>query len=138
VSHEVRTPITAVLGYADLLGAGIGGPLTEEQRSYVERLRRARGTCSASSRPCWTCRASTPTPPPPSGRRRVGDVVRPRSRWWSRRRASGPGAVADLRTQAEGLSYWGDEARVRQILVNLLANAVKFAQPRDGAPAGSR
>lgn len=39
MSHELRTPINATLGYAELLDAEIGGPLTEQQRSYMTRIR---------------------------------------------------------------------------------------------------
>ncbi|HEU4560230.1 MAG TPA: PAS domain S-box protein, partial [Longimicrobium sp.] len=39
MSHELRTPINAVLGYTDLLEMGIAGPVTPEQRGYLERVR---------------------------------------------------------------------------------------------------
>ncbi|MGB9724675.1 MAG: ATP-binding protein [Chloroflexia bacterium] len=39
VSHDLRSPLTTVRGYADLVG--MLGPLTEEQRGAVERIRRA-------------------------------------------------------------------------------------------------
>ena len=72
----------------------------------------------------------------PPSRRSAGWATssRPCSRSWSPGASTGLEMVEDLRTQAEGLSHWGDEARVRQILVNLLAKAVKWAEPRDGAP----
>jgi PAS domain S-box-containing protein len=40
VSHEMRTPINAVLGYADLLDLELQGPLTDGQREYLTRIRR--------------------------------------------------------------------------------------------------
>lgn len=43
LSYQLSTPINAVLGYGDLLLAGAGGALREEQRQYVRRI-------SASSR----------------------------------------------------------------------------------------
>ena len=39
VSHELRSPLSAVRGYADLLLRERRGPLNDEQRRYVERIR---------------------------------------------------------------------------------------------------
>lgn len=41
VSHELRSPLAGITGYADLLLRGRRGPLTDDQRAYVERIRDA-------------------------------------------------------------------------------------------------
>jgi signal transduction histidine kinase len=39
MSHELRTPLNAIIGYADLLDLDVHGGLTEAQRRDVERIR---------------------------------------------------------------------------------------------------
>ena len=39
MSHEMRTPLNAILGYADLLDMELDGELAEGQRQQVERIR---------------------------------------------------------------------------------------------------
>ena len=39
MSHEMRTPLNAVLGYAELLDLELDGPLTVGQRQQIERIR---------------------------------------------------------------------------------------------------
>lgn len=39
VSHELRTPLTSIIGYSEMLTAGIAGDLSEEQHAFVETIR---------------------------------------------------------------------------------------------------
>jgi signal transduction histidine kinase len=43
MSHELRTPLNAIAGYVDLLEAGVEGPVSEGQRRYLDRVKRAQG-----------------------------------------------------------------------------------------------
>ncbi len=38
VSHELRTPLTAIRGYSNLLLAGAAGPLSEQQKSFLQTV----------------------------------------------------------------------------------------------------
>lgn len=41
LTHELRSPLAGMMGYADLLLRGSRGELTDDQRAYVERIRQA-------------------------------------------------------------------------------------------------
>jgi signal transduction histidine kinase len=38
VSHELRTPLTSVIGYSEMLLAGLAGDLNEEQKDYLKTI----------------------------------------------------------------------------------------------------
>jgi PAS domain S-box-containing protein len=40
VSHDLRTPLTSIVGYAEFLEDQIGGPLTPDQQGYVTQIMR--------------------------------------------------------------------------------------------------
>jgi PAS domain S-box-containing protein len=128
VSHELRSPLTTMLGYIDLLQRGVGGP--ERQQSYIEKLQRSGGhLLEIINDVLDISRAESGRLPIDASAHSIGEVI--------------DAALADVdpQVQAAGVSlldavsgaaadlpYWADEARVRQILVNLLTNAIKFTE----------
>ncbi|MBA3889937.1 MAG: CHASE3 domain-containing protein [Gemmatimonadaceae bacterium] len=128
MSHELRTPLNAVLGYVDLLDAEIAGPLTAGQRDYIERVRTSgRHLIGLIAEVLDLAKVEAGQMDVRTDRVRVApglgaaiELVRPLAD--TRRITLGDRCAPDV-------EYCGDEDRVRQILINLISNAVKFTEP---------
>ena len=49
ISYELRTPLTNIIGFSELLGTPQIGPLNDKQREYLGDIRCRRRRCSPSS-----------------------------------------------------------------------------------------
>jgi two-component system, sensor histidine kinase and response regulator len=124
MSHEIREPMNGVIGMTRLL---LDTPLSEEQRGYVEAVHDAgqslltiindildlsRMEAGALELDCVDFDLKAVL-------ERALAIVEPRAR------AKGVAAVLDLAPDLPAMLR-GDPGRLRQILLNLLGNAVKF------------
>ncbi|MDB4881684.1 MAG: sensor protein, partial [Gemmatimonadetes bacterium] len=136
ISHEIRTPLNAILGYHELLDIEIDGPLTLGQRSHLERARAAgRHLLGLVTEVLDFSRVDAERVPMKHATFRVGNAVRGALELTAPQTRAARLVISDAVSGfAAGLVAWGDEPRVRQILTNLLANAVKFTLPRGDEP----
>lgn len=125
VSHELRTPLTAIVGYSEVLETEAMGPLNEQQQKSVERIRvsaahlrelisdlldfqrREADSLAAQIAPAEACEIA----------REALSIVR----------GLAVGRL-DLRQDLEDheIPLETDPGKLRQVLVNLLGNAIKF------------
>jgi signal transduction histidine kinase len=126
VSHELRTPLNAVLGHLQILDMEIHGPLGDAQRDAVRRIDRAsrhlRGlieeVLSFERLEAGRVELRTEEVDPCALARDVAAVIEPLAHEKALAvHVRCNGGVPPLRT---------DPDRVRQILINLAGNAVKF------------
>lgn len=129
LSHELRTPLNVIVGSIALLGRRT--PESDAERAHLERLERnSRHLLSIIDDLLELSKIE-------SGRMNLSAAVQPVG-------AAIEDALSDIEAHAvqagltvtnavsgaaAELPYWGDPGRVRQILVNLLTNAVKFTPP---------
>jgi PAS domain S-box-containing protein len=125
MSHELRTPLTALTGYGELLAEEIVGPLTDQQADVVERMRSVTHHLGVVIDEILTfsnleAGREIVRPVPVDLQELVRSavaVVEPIARH------KGIAFSTDI---AEGLTLVTDPDKVRQILVNLIGNAIKF------------
>lgn len=132
MSHELRTPLNAIAGYAELLEMGMRGPVTEQQRQAIERIRRSQQHLLGIVNDILTL-AKTETGRIPLHLERidVNDLL-DRVHFLMEPMFTESGAQYSFERCDPPIRVVADADRVQQVMVNLLSNAVKFS--RGGAP----
>jgi signal transduction histidine kinase len=128
LSHELRTPLTALEGYGELLEDEILGPLTGEQRDVIVRLRtvgRHLGSLIEDILTYASLEADRLTArTAPVRLDELMDSLHPFLEPLAREK----GIAFELELEPGLPVLTTDEARVRQILLNLCQNAIKFTE----------
>ena len=128
MSHELRTPINAVIGYSTLMLDNIYGPLNAKQKEGLQRtLKAARhllelvnDVLDLSKIEAGKIELSLQPVMFPSLIEDLFVTVRPL--------ADEYGSSLALEMEGESFNVVSDPRRVRQILLNLLYNAIKFGE----------
>jgi PAS domain S-box-containing protein len=137
MSHEIRTPVNGILGYLDLLGMEVESSLTAAQRDYLTRASvSGRHLLAVISDVLDFSRIEAGRTKMQQTRVRLAEVVAaaldlvvPDAR------ARGVELADGVRSSQEtALDGWGDGTCVRQILLNLLTNAIKFTVSGEAGP----
>jgi signal transduction histidine kinase len=126
LSHEMRTPLNAIGGYTQLLGAGVRGPVTPAQLEDLQRIRQSQlhltGVVNSVLRHAKLEHAKATTDlddvPVADVCAAVESLVMPQMRE--------KGLTFSFTSNAPDLFARASALKLRQIVLNLLSNAVKF------------
>jgi signal transduction histidine kinase len=131
MSHELRTPLNAIGGYTELLQLELRGPISDAQRRDLERIRAAQAhllglinamldlTRIESGHINYDIRPM----PVAAFLASIEELVAPQ--------AAAKSLTLDHDPVDPTLGLLGDREKVRQILLNLLSNAIRFT-PENG------
>jgi signal transduction histidine kinase len=127
ISHELRTPMNAVIGYTSLLADEIYGPVTDQQREHIGRVRASGNHLMGLIEDLLSFARIE------AGHETVNtepvllhDVVE-QSLMLVRPLAQAKGLGVKVQLPPESVTLYTDGRKLRQILINLLANAVKYS-----------
>jgi signal transduction histidine kinase len=126
MSHEIRTPLNAIVGYTNLLELEVAGPTTTLQREYLARVKASSDHLIGLIDDILDL-----------ARVESGRMILDRENISAQASISAAIALIDPQARSAGVTlearcpdasgfYLGDKDRVRQILVILLSNALKF------------
>jgi PAS domain S-box-containing protein len=126
MSHELRTPLAAIIGYGELLYDGITGPVNEEQKRQLSRIRSSANHLLSIIEEILTLSRMD------AGKEKVNvervDVSEMLDSVASMAEplAGAKGLQFTLEKHEDAAEIETDPIKLRQVLINLLSNAVKY------------
>lgn len=129
ISYELRTPLTNIIGFSELLANPIFGVLTPRQREYLDDIAFSSKTLLAIIDDILDLSAIdagglelklAPVDVAAVIDQAINGV---------RERAARARLTLDIAVADDAVTFMADEQRVRQVLYNLLSNAVGFSKP---------
>jgi len=138
MSHELRTPLTSVIGYSEMMLEGLGGALTKEQREYVGIImEKGENLLQLITSILDITKIEAGRVRLVLGDVELGQIVRDAlSTIAPQARKRGITIGADPAANLPKLHC--DREKVRQCLINLVSNAVKFTPPGGTVTVGAR
>ncbi len=132
MSHELRTPLNAIAGYVQLLEEGISGPVNDKQLEYLRRTRRSQehllglinDVLNFAKLEAGKVQFELAEIPLRETLAEVDDLISPQ--------VGSKGLGYENKGCLTTIIVRADREKLRQILLNLMSNAVKFT------PAGGR
>jgi len=131
LSHELRSPLTSIGGFLELLLAGTAGELSEHQRSYLEIAERNTRRLRALVEDLLTLSALRPPEPRDLEPLAVDEWLRYGAAELELA-AAGSGVRLQVTPVDQPLVVEGVPEQLDQVVRNLLGNAIKFS-PDGGA-----
>lgn len=125
VSHELRTPLTTVIGYTELLRAGAPGFSPKDRDTMVDAIAREAAELDSLIQDLLVTARTTDR-----GLVVVEVCVDLEAQAAQVIKTLDPGTPVHLEAVEDSLRATGDPMRVRQILRNLISNAIRYGGPR--------
>jgi signal transduction histidine kinase len=131
MSHELRTPLNAIIGFSEVLHEQMFGELNERQLAYVDDVLEAgKHLLSLINDVLDLAKIEAGRMELELSEVAIPEVLRSAVSMHSERASRG-GVELSLTTEPEEITISADGRRVRQIVFNLVSNAVKFT-PAEG------
>jgi signal transduction histidine kinase len=128
ISHELRTPMSAVIGYTALLADEIYGPVTAEQRVHIGRVRASGNHLMGLIEDLLSFARVEAGHETVHTQAIVLREVVEQSMELVQPLADSKGLTMRVELPSIPVTLYTDRRKLRQILINLLANAVKFSK----------
>jgi signal transduction histidine kinase len=128
MSHELRTPLNAIIGFSEMINSGYFGPLNAKQKERIHDI----NLCGSHllqliSDILEFSKGDAGKLELVEEKVDIGEIANESVRIMSGKiRTKGIHIVASIEP---GLPFlWGDKRKIRQVLINLVSNSVKFTQ----------
>jgi signal transduction histidine kinase len=138
MSHELRTPLNAIIGFSEVLHEQMFGELNERQRAYVEDVLEAgRHLLSLINDVLDLAKVEAGSMELELSQVAIPEVLQSAVSLHSERASRGRIELS-LTTEPQQITISADGRRVRQIVFNLVSNAVKFTPAQGRVDVSAR